>query len=577
MAQHENIRPSLSSDLSEPAEELALGVSRRGFLGGVGATAAAMAVGTVGLEAFTGSPAGAAEVGPLGEEARREAAFNFRRVAAVYHRRKDWPAHPCNNDEALYPNKIGSYSKGLPHNAFGEVDTGAYSSLLKALTSGDPKDFEDIQLGLGSKLTNPQAGLAFDLEGADSHELAQPPAPSLSSAEEACEMIELYWMARLRDVRFDTYASNAVAAQAAAELTAQGASFKGPKVSGTVTPQTLFRDIAPNVLEGPYLSQFMILPTPFGAEFVDRRARVYQPGTDRMTTVANWLNVQDGGTPLETQDFDPQRRYLRNGRDLSQWVHIDVLFQAYFNACLIMLTPPDPSDPESSGFGVPFNSGNPYHGSATQLGFGTFGPPGIKALLCEVASRALKAVWFQKWFVHRRLRPEAFGGLVHFQKTANRYPGVLHNKVLNSQAAQEVFNQNGTYLLPMAFPEGSPTHPAYGAGHGTVAGACVTILKAVFNENFVLDSSRTRKVSSDGLSLEPLNQALTVRGELNKIASNIATGRNHAGVHWRSDAFYSLRLGQAVAVNVLRDQRAGFNEIFNGYTFTGFDGETITV
>lgn len=577
MDQQENLRPRPSSDRSEPAEELNPGVSRRGFLGGLGTAAAAMAVGTVGLEAVAASPAGAAEVGPLGEGARREAAFVFRRNAATFHRKLDWPAHPCNGDEALYPSKIGNFSKGLPHNGFGEVDTDAYASLLKALSSGNPSDFEDIQLGLGAKLTNPQAGLAFDLEGADSHELAQPPAPSLSSAEEASEMVELYWMARLRDVRFDTYATNAVAAQAAAELTAQGASFKGPKVGGAVTAQTLFRDIAPGVLDGPYLSQFMILPTPFGTEFVDRRSRVYLPGTDRMTTVANWLNVQNGGTPFETQDFDPQRRYLRNGRDLSQWVHIDVLFQAYFNACLTMLTPPNPSDAESSGLGVPFNAGNPYHGSLTQIGFGTFGPPGIKALLCEVASRALKAVWFQKWFVHRRLRPEAFAGLVHFQKTTNRYPGVLHNKVLNSQAAQGVFDQNGTYLLPMAFPEGSPTHPAYGAGHATVAGACVTILKAVFDENFVIDSSLTRKVASDGLSLEPLNQPLTIRGELNKVASNIATGRNIAGVHWRSDAFYSLRLGQAIAVNILRDQRAGFNEVFNGYTFTGFDGETITV
>ena len=35
-------------------------------------------------------------------------------------------------------------------------------------------------------------------------------------------------------------------------------------------------------------------------------------------------------------------------------------------------------------------------------------------------------------------------------------------------------------LLPMAFPEGSPMHPAYGAGHATVAGGCVTMLKAFF-------------------------------------------------------------------------------------------------
>jgi hypothetical protein len=36
----------------------------------------------------------------------------------------------------------------------------------------------------------------------------------------------------------------------------------------------------------------------------------------------------------------------------------------------------------------------------------------LTVLLSEAWQRALKAVWYQKWFVHRRLRPEAFGRLV---------------------------------------------------------------------------------------------------------------------------------------------------------------------
>jgi hypothetical protein len=42
----------------------------------------------------------------------------------------------------------------------------------------------------------------------------------------------------------------------------------------------------------------------------------------------------------------------------------------------------------------------------------------------------------------------------------------------------------------MAFPEGSPTHPAYGAGHATVAGACTTILKAWFDATQPFNSLR---------------------------------------------------------------------------------------
>ncbi len=159
---------------------------------------------------------------------------------------------------------------------------------------------------------------------------------------------------------------------------------------------------------------------------------------------------------------------------MAEWVHIDVLFQAYFNAMLILF-----------GMGAPFDARNPYANSRTQIGFGTFGGPHIASLVCAVATCALKSVWYQKWSVHRRLRPEAFGGRIHNHVTrAATYP--IHSDILNSAALDAVFLENGTYLLPQAFPEGSPTHPAYGAGHATVAGACVTILKAWFDESFVI-------------------------------------------------------------------------------------------
>ncbi len=70
---------------------------------------------------------------------------------------------------------------------------------------------------------------------------------------------------------------------------------------------------------------------------------------------------------------------------------------------------------------------------------------------------------------------------------------------------------------------------------------------------------------------------LTVGGELNKIASNVAQGRNTAGVHWRSDATESLKLGEQIAIGILKDQRACYNEAFNGFSLTKFDGTTITV
>ncbi len=560
-------------------------VNRRQFLGGAGAAVIGVSAGALAF-APKSEAAGAAEaasevegdaiVTGEGNIGRTLASYNFRVNAAKKRRDAPHPQHRSNNDETRYPNLIGSYSKGLPHNEFGEVSASAYNKMLKALQTGSPLDFEAIPLGGPRFLTNPQSGLAFDLEGLDAQAVTAPPAPQLSSAEEASEAVELYWMALLRDVHFDDYATNDLAIAAAADLTSLGNSFKGPKEGGAVTAQTLFRDPLPGTTVGPYLSQFMMKGTPLGTEFVDRRSRVFAAGSDHMTNFDDWLTVQNGGVN-ETTSYDSQRRLLRNGRDVSSWVQMDVLFQAYFDALVIMGTPPSTFDQNADGMGCPPNATNPYLGSNNQLGFATFGPPSFAGLLCEVATRGLKATWFQKWFVHRRLRPEAFGGLVHLQKTQNRYPGLLHNNILRSPVLDATFEKFGTYLLPMAFPEGSPTHPSYTAGHATVAGACVTILKALFDETFEIPNPV--QVSADGLALVPYTgPTLTVLGELHKVCSNIGTGRNVAGVHWRSDAIQSFKLGEKIAIAILEDQKASYNEnrrgFFKEYTFTKFDGTT---
>lgn len=565
------------SDLPRP-------VGRRRFLGQAGGALTA-AVAAIGLEraAVPGKFGHANQQAPPPVSpavqpgiARRNQSYQIRHQAALYNKHLSIPQHPSNGDESLYSSKIASYSKGLPHNGLGEVDPGAYASLKNALNKKTPHHFENIILGDGwAKLTNPQSGLAFDLEGTDSHQFAIPPAPRFASAEEAGEMVELYWMALLRDVNFLDYDGHPLAEAAAADLSSLS-DFRGPKVAGQVTTGTLFRDPLPGATVGPYISQFLWMPTPFGAERVDRKMRTLLPGSDQMTAYPEWLAIQNGAQPTGLDQWDPVTCHLRNGRDLGQWVHIDVLFQAYFNAMLILLQPPDPSDPfTGGGMGVPLNPGNPYHGSSTQIGFASFGGPHIATMVCEVATRALKAQWFQKWFVHRRLRPEVFAARVHNHVTnATSYP--IHADVLGSEALARIHDAHGTSLLPMVFPEGSPTHPSYGAGHATVAGACVTVLKALFDESYAFPDPVVP--SGDGQSLVPYTgPALSVGGELNKLASNVATGRNVAGVHWRTDALESLKLGEAVAISVLRDQAATYNEEFDGFTFTTFDGTTVTV
>jgi hypothetical protein len=542
--------------------------SRRNFF-----KSACGTVGAAGLAVLMEPPLARAQSNPAFEiprgltgEPRAAASLSIRDNAAAYERAVPIPAHPDNGDEDLYPSKIGNYSKGLPHDSLGRVDPGAYQSLLHALKTCQPSDFEDMIMGGNVLMTDPQAGAGYDLEGTDSHQLVNPPAPTLASALRACEAVENYWMALLRDVPFSQYATHPLAQAAIADLN-KLSSFDGPRQGGQVTAQTLFRGFTPADVIGPYVSQFFVRPVNFGALSITQRYNTYEPGIDYMTDFASWLAVQNGQGPFAGNMIDSQPRYLHRGRDLAAFVHMDILYQAYLMACLWLVDN-----------NAPLNPGNPYIDSKTQVGFGTFGVPHIKALMAEVASRALKVVWFQKWFVHRTLRPEAYGGLVHSQlaKLAH-YP--LHSDILDSQAVQQVFSEHGTYLLPIAFPEGCPQHPSYGAGHATVAGACVTILKAWFDDTYIIPNPV--QPSDDGLSLVPYTGAdagqLTVGGELNKIAANVAIGRNIAGLHWRSDYQASLPLGEAVAISILRDQKPTYNEDFHGFTFTKFDGTRITV
>ena len=586
----------------------------------------------------------------LGE--RRRAARHLRVTLAEYYAGRPLRHHPTNGDEdELSENGrrtyIGNYSKGLPHNELGEVDHAAYKRLLDALESGDPGLFEEIPLGgvtasekRGSRLksfakfqpekgerfyrahseraflsntskqmrlTDPQAGLAFDLEGADSHEFVMPPAPGFRSKEIIAEIAENYWMGIARDVPFLQYDQKMGPIADAVSNLSDYEQFKGPKDGNRVTAGTIFRGAAKGEDVGPFVSQFLVWDIPFGAYRLNQKLVFgYKPDMngelDFLNTEQSWIAAQRGiasGASVQAVDTP---KYIYRGRDLANFVHIDELFQAYLNAALIMATGPD-----RGGLGVPHDEGNPYDGFvsmepdgtinfriSTQQGFGTLGGPNIASMVAEIATRALKAVWYQKWFVHRRLRPEVYAGRIHFhQKGKAHYPFQPDEfkklePVLKAVAAHNSKKGGDGLFLPMAFTEGSPTHPSYGAGHATVAGACVTVLKAFYYTDVTFADLKAPIVvpSDDGktvtimkakgdsygqYSYDDLASKMTVVGELNKLASNISLGRNFAGVHWRSDHTESLRLGEELAIQFLRETVQTYNERVS-FNITKFDG-----
>jgi hypothetical protein len=527
-------------------------LNRRSFLGGV--TAATVAAGFLGLPTI----AEAKEIGPENPVQRREDEWVRRNGDAVAEKLLP-PKHLTNGDEDRYFNKIGNFSKGLPHDVLGEVELSAYTGLITALTSGAASDFEAIQLGGVVKLSNPQSSYAYCLEGSDSHVGVTALPPAYAGNEQGSEMAENYWMALARDVAFANYDSDPTIAAAVADLSTFP-NYQGPQ---PVTPDTIFRGFTPGDLIGPYVSQFLALPIPYGAMTVPQQITTNVAGDDHMTSYLGWLNIQNGGAPTDHNVFDSTPRYMRDLRDIAAFVHKDFSYEAGLNAALIL-----------GGMAATLDPNNPYLSYTKTAGFGTFGAPDVLDMVGRVSAAALRCVYFQKWLVHRRVRPEEYAGNVQNQMTGQgSYP--LPARLLSSPVLTAIFDKYGTYLLPMAYAEGCPAHPSFPQGHGTLIGATVTVLKAFYNESFEIPNPVV--ASSDGLSLEPYNGSLTIGNELNKLAANIARARDASGVHWRSDGMNGLLLGEAAAIKILKDLKANYWEQFAGFQLTKFNGRTIVI
>lgn len=102
------------------------------------------------------------------------------------------------------------------------------------------------------------------------------------------------------------------------------------------------------------------------------------------------------------------------------------------------------------------------------------------------------------------------------------------------------------------------------------------MLKAFFDESLPIEEPVVAR--PDGLTLTPYSgPILTVGGELNKLASNVAMGRASAGIHWRSDNVAGIALGEQVALDLLRELRACWPEPFPGFSLTRFDGTRVVV
>ena len=360
-----------------------------------------------------------------------------------------------------------AFGKTLKHDASGLLSAEAMQSFEAATASGRINDWERLPVENEIRLVNPLAAYPWDKDPMSADVMKLPSFPALDSERLAEEALELYWMALLRDVPLWDYERNSLVRDAVTEL-------KLTKLNTSVTPQTLFRLGTPGENEGYWISQMLWMPVPFGAQNQWQAYRVPFKGTDFMTTWDEYLKVANGEWPPGILNHFADLYYLRSGRDVGEYVHWDFCNQAGINAAAILLG--NAHRPREA-----LSASNPYKSSRTMNGFVNLGPGYMQNAIGVVCDLALNACWNEKWIRHRALRPEEYGALV--DRAVRGESTAVHPLIVKSDALRRVREKFGSALLPQAFPEGCPGHPSYPSGHATVSGACVTVLKAMFDQN----------------------------------------------------------------------------------------------
>lgn len=426
---------------------------------------------------------------------------------------------------------------------------------------------------------------------------------SLSSEYSAAEMVEIYAMSLLRGLTFHHYHHPGLAFAAdvdlaVAALNELGAAFvwgypQYQKLTAAALPVTrhnLFRGPTEGDQAGPYLSVFLTFTEPplfpsgcaphvadlIGAgqfaQILSQSLRVPQ-GKDKdfCTTLADYVKLQNSEIP---EPYPPHHFYglgpLLTGRNLGELVHVDNAYDHFIRAANIL-----------TGHEYPLTPLSPYGGDTeprykNESDGPTLGPGDAFALVGGVRGVAERAAWAQKYLVARKARPEVMAALIHLAKNGHAglqghlspllfaEHGAVH-RLLERVRKINYHRSHGdlahdTYLLSQMFPEGSPTHPSWPSGHATIAGACATVLKAIFDDTQKIIDPASPPL--DPQNYTPGGATLTVGGELDKLASNIAFGRNFAGVHFRSDGEHGILIGEEVAIHYLQDHLREYREEF---------------
>lgn len=121
-------------------------------------------------------------------------------------------------------------------------------------------------------------------------------------------------------------------------------------------------------------------------------------------------------------------------------------------------------------------------------------------------------------------------------------------------------------FLPLARPERQHLNPGDLAAHAIVAGALATLIKAIF------DTSRRANLQMVGAS----GPTLALEDQVDRLVSNVAVMRCVSGGYFPAENFQDLRLGEAIALQFLR-QRLSEDNRSADLSFRDFDGRSLQI
>jgi hypothetical protein len=502
------------------------------------------------------------------------------------------------------------FTKGMPleENEDGDrYSQGIVSKERKMENYRNPVRFRSALTGSGKKFERggerafigvPNT-YTIGLQGMETWRGIMPGAPRPMGVENAAEMIDLYAMEQLRDVPFTAWPNEPGGGgpQTVSEITAadsdvpkplretlrqletdlQTASdraedeeeYDGPWYS--VDRLFINDDIDSVDSWGPYVSQFLLHEVNLWALPADQRYLRYERGKDYNNTEAEWLDTLEGKDQNaaeynpNTPSGDNPRGYIATPRHLATIVNAEPPYQEYLIAALRLIGTVEFD--RRLEYVVPDTDGD----GETEIDVFDYvdgGPIGLFELLARVSRHALLAAFFQKYYVHFRCRPETYAGRVRAQQQDSQTDLEIDELLIESEILRNRTGEEN--LLSSAYEEGSPVHPAYPSGHSVIAGACGTVLKTWFEDEdwpeglpYYVPTHDDDTFGTFGTGLKDLKSDADCAGvpaghngvaqEIDKLMANVGIGRMFAGVHYYSDHYEGVKLGEQVAVGVMAD------------------------